>query len=324
MRDCPLDVEPARVREILAPLLLCSRSEVRLESMAAACAWAGPRRGEWLAGLPLAEGDVALRRRHLLALALTEAPMRLEVTRSAGLDETQCRQVAMDGTAEPALRRLAAWRWEGIERALVLEILAAEPADPDGSVFAAALLAERRMSRAESIALAESWIRDFNDDRKRAGALLAALLGAHQALLEEAYDLEDVPIVRTTQRLALHVLGRPVSEAGHGGEEVEFAYRALHTPEGDFRPDVALCLLMAGHRPATRLLASRQRGDWRLTVSQRAWLAERFVPQWTEALGRPIGGDRRALDLHFDELEVLADLTERRLEFDPESKTFRY
>jgi len=235
-----------------------------------------------------------------------------------GVDETLVRMLAEDPAQTPATRRLAAWRCGRVPLETVRAILALDPSESDGSVYAAALLAERRLPRDEAMSLAESWIRSFNDDEKRAGALLAAILVEHVPLLEDAYGREDVAAVRTTQRLALWAAGQAVGEE----DPLEFAHRALHRADGEFNADTALCMLLAGREETIALLTSRPTGDESRAARQRAWLIERFIPAWHEAVGWPIGGDGRALRLHFDRLEALRLLTRQCLRFDAQRKIY--
>jgi hypothetical protein len=236
-----------------------------------------------------------------------------------GVDEALVRVLAEDAAQTPATRRLAAWRCDDLALDSVRAILALDPADEALDVYAAVLLAERRLPRNEATSLAESWVRSFNDDEKRAGALLAALLGEHLALLKRACEIEDVSAVRTTQRLALWAAGEPIGEE----DPIEFAHRALHRAEGGFSADTALCMLLAGRTEALALLTSPLAGDdLSAAALRRAWLIERFIPHWHAAVGRPIGGDGRALRLHFDRLEALRLLTQRDLQFDARKKIY--
>ena len=234
------------------------------------------------------------------------------------LDEALVRRLAEDAAQTPATRRLAAWRCDEVPFDAVRAILALDPTDEAGDVYAAALLAERRLPRNEAISLAESWIRSFNDDEKRAGALLAALLGEHLPLLQRAGEIEDVPAVRTTQRLALWAGGEPIGEE----DPLEFAHRALHRAGGEFSADTALCVLLAGRGEAIALLTSAPGADDPASVRRRAWLIDRFLPAWHAAIGWPIGGDERAVRLHFDRLEALRLLTQRDLQFDARKKIY--
>ena len=257
---------------------------------------------------------VALRR---LADAGDAGAVRALQARERRLDDEQARTVAADPDRDPWTRRLAAWRWDRLPEATLADVLALDPAEPDGSVYAAALLAERRLPAARAVAQAEAWMRSFNDDEKRAGALLAALLGTPADLLPRAAAIEDVGAVRTTQRLALWALGTPAGP----DDPLEFAHRTLHDADGDFDPDTALCMLLAGRAEALALLTSPPTADWRASVQQRAWLIERFVPAWHEAVGRPVGGSARALRLHFERLDALRLLQQRRAPFDAGSGT---
>ncbi|MBT8486265.1 MAG: hypothetical protein HKO59_01315, partial [Phycisphaerales bacterium] len=233
-------------------------------------------------------------------------------------DAARSARMATDRGAALTARRIAAWRWPDTPVTLVHELLARDLADEDGHVAAAALLAERRLPPAAARAKAEAWMRSFNDDEKRAGALLATLLGVHADLLDQAYRLEDQPSVRTTQRLALWALGRPPGP----GDPVEFAHRVLHEPGGAFDPDVAACMLRAGRPEALAHLTSPP-PPRRAPVQARAWLLERFVPEWHTAAGRPIGGSVDAVQLHFARLDALRVLTSRRWTFDAGMGVFR-
>jgi hypothetical protein len=227
--------------------------------------------------------------------------------------------IAIDGRGPIWRRRLAAWRMLAIDTALLTELLAPPTADADESVYAVALLAERHHDRGALVELAEKWMRDLGNDRKRAGALLAALLGEHSSLLEELAQLPDAADVRTTARLA----SAAVRDDTGRDELIELAYRALRKPDGDFDPDTVLAMLAAGYVDMLALLADPPRGDWRMAIQQRAMLIERFLPHWHHAAGRPVSGDERAILLHFDWLRARHHLESRRLEFDRATRTYR-
>ncbi len=225
-----------------------------------------------------------------------------------------------DPASETWRRRLAAWNLPEPGDLAIESLLGEGPAEPSGHVYAAALVAERHLPRTAAVALAESWIRDLDDDRKRAGALLAALLGAHRALLRRAFDLEDTARVKLTQRLALFALG----ETPEPGDPLVLGHRALAARGSDFDPDAAVCLLLAGDRSVLEHLTRQpaRAAGYGEAVQQRAWLIERFVPGWHREAGRLIAGDARSVGLHLDGLEALRLLTQRGLAFDPQTKTF--
>lgn len=394
--EAPLDVDPRSLLKLINALLQSDFVAARQTAFLAACGWAGPERGDWIAALAPRGDDTDLRRaRHLVTSWCDPAPplgpvdpamppevvdavllrqVRLDPddvgvllamcthptvappvvmpdvlryardpraldmlrrlardgnrgaefalqTRSADRDETQAKLVLADADQPVTIRRLAAWRWGGVPLDRVRALLALDAADEDGAVYATALLAERHLPRAEAEQQAEQWIRSFNDDEKRAGALLAALLGVHADLLQEALDLENVPRVRTVQRLALAALG-----VIRGAEDIdEFGFRALHLPGGGLDPDILLCLLAAGRTEALRFLTRRPPGDAAKlgrAVQKQAWLIERFVPMWHDVVGRPIGSSVRGLFLYFDDLEASRMLYSRRWTFDAGRRVF--
>ena len=290
--DAPLDAAPALVRRAVDALLAHPDPSVRAEAFGAACGWAGRDRGPWIAALAVPAGDAHLQ--DMRGLALFWCP---------------------PDRGPPALDPTPA---DGAPADLLPALLARGPADDDGAVYAAALLAERRLPPDEARRLAERWIRSFDDDEKRAGALLAALLGAHAALLERAAALEDVGRVRTAQRLARWVLGT----AGTGPDPREIAHRARGGRGGDFDPDTVAYMLLAGEADAIAAITSPPPDPLAAAVRRRVWLIERFLPAWHAAAGRPADGGRPSVQLHFDRLEALRLLTRRRLRFDAASRTY--
>lgn len=230
--------------------------------------------------------------------------------KSPSLDAEQSRRILNDA-GQPAWRkRLAAWRLDNITPDRVMVILSESPTERDGATYAAALLAEKRLPRDAAIAQAEQWLRGFDEDFKRAGGLLASLLGEHASLVRQAMDASPSPIVRTSLRLAL---------VGLGEEPIEFAHRALHKADGDVHPDALLCLLLVGDPIAFKRLVTlpdAPRGeaaelDWSAAVQARALLIERFAPTWHHDAGRPVGGNARGLRLHFDRLHARLLLEQR-------------
>ena len=344
MTRCPLDTPPDETLHVFDALLYSASPSVRETALEAACGWLGRERAHRLDELSAPEADYALHRLAVLAgswARTLDPPAPLDPDEPPDLFEAQLLCAARADPEDATVVLEARERWNGQPRPAFEYILgysldpradgartepdrappAYDPTGPDTSVYAAALLAERRLEPKRASALAASWIHDLNDDRKRAGALLAALLGEHQDLLAQAYEREDIALVKTTQRLALHALGRPVG----GDDPIEFAYRVLHRPDGDFNPDAALCLLAAGHRDALALLTTPPHPDGsasRGSIRQRSWLIKRFVPGWDQAVEAPAGGDQRGLRLHADLLRALRMLTQRRLVFDPQTRTY--
>jgi hypothetical protein len=103
---------------------------------------------------------------------------------------------------------------------------------------------------------------------------------------------------------------------------MEFAHRVLRREDDVIRPDVVLAMLLAGQTEAIAYLTSHPSLESADAVQWRVWMIERLLPNWHEKTGRPIGGDRRAIRLHFDRLNALRLLLSRRLRFASEEKTY--
>ncbi len=289
LQSCPLDADSDTAWPLFVQLMETGQnSKIRALALKTACGWLGRERTAMLAPVRMPEEDVEADRMRRLAMSWPSAAPPHRDSHGPGTE--------LD--------------------------LSLDPAEPDGSVCVTVLIAERRLPTDQAIELAESWIRDFNDDRKRAGALLSALLGEHADLLKHAYDAEDVVLVRLAQRMALYALDEPV-----GAEDPkEFAYRALAAENGDFDADVGLCLLARGDRRVLRELTSQPVGQtseqYRASVRKRDMLIERFAPHWRAEVGIAVPGADGAIREHFDLLESLRWLTQRRLAFDPAIRVF--
>ncbi len=244
--------------------------------------------------------------------------------RSPNLEYEQAQQAFADANGSRGRRALAAWRLRQVDAGELSQLLDQPVSDQEGAVYSDVLLAERHLPRGQSTQLAEHWIRSFDDRRKRAGALLAALLGEHEDLLAEAYRVENIPAVRTIQYLALHAMGHaPEARNESSADPKIIAHRALYADRDDFDPDIALAMLIGGDQEALVLLTSPPRGDeLGRSVQQRAWLIQRFAPDWHARLGRPIGGDLRGVVLHFDAMRAMRLSTARSLTFDEASRVF--
>ena len=289
LQSCPLDADSDTTWPLFVQLMETGQnSKIRALALEAACGWLGRERTAMLAPVRMPEGDIEADRMRRLAMSWPSAAPPHRDSHGPGTE--------LD--------------------------LSLDPAKPDGSVFVTALIGEQRYPRDEAISLAESWIRDFNDDRKRAGALLSALLGEHADLLKQAYDAEDVALVRLAQRMALYALGEPVGPE----DPKELAYRALAAEHGDFDADVALCLLVRGDRRVLQKLTSQPVGQtseqYRASVRKREMLIERFAPGWRAEVGIAVPGADGAVREHFDLLQSLRWLTQRRLVFNSTARVF--
>ncbi len=181
---------------------------------------------------------------------------------------------------DPVHRRWLAWRTdEGPAN------VTAQPVADDGSVWAAVLLTERLHDPYTAHRLAVEWLDDDLADVRRAGLLLAGLLGVERERIEVARQNGATPSERQTARLAGLML-RPDDRS-----ERLAAHRLLDaaetgTTETALQPeDILLALLAAGDADASlRVPESRRLSDPDLLL-RRSWLLERFLPEAVAATG---------------------------------------
>lgn len=285
----PLEISETKVMPIFHDMLHAEDTAVREYATTVAFGWIGPKRRELLVMLPLRDDEET---RRLL-------------------------RVGVYWAREQDRREIPPRVWERFDAEEAMQLLQHRVTDEDGMTYAAALLAEHSLPREDAAELARKWIVDYNNDRKRAGALLAVLLGVHEELLEDAYHAATDGQVRTTMRVALHALGRDVGN----GDAVEFTHRVIHLEDGHINPDVLLCLLAAGNERAPKYLASTPRTLTGEAIRPRTLLIERFIPYWdvNEAI-RFSGAE--PLVAYYESLHVLWMLTHRHQEFDPDSRTW--
>ncbi len=295
LSEAPPSLDVTEFLPRIDAVLVQPDQSVRDLALDAALVWAGLARADLLATVTLPPGDAASEQRLYMALRWSDMVDRGILTPDSA-------------PAEPPD--------DDRDADFILAILDDFPSVSSPAI-SAALLAEQ-LPADQSLAFAERWIRDFNDDRKRAGALLAALLGAHTELLAEAYRVEDVATVRTTQRLALAALG---ADPGPG-DPIEFAHRVLRRSDGEIDPDTVFALLCAGHRSSLGWLIASPAEAGPALAAIRRWLVRRFVPQWNGALSHlpPDASDADRLLA----LSVLAKLTKRQMAFDASTRVYSF
>lgn len=287
MGSCPLDLDQREVMPIFWQLLNDADGMLLDEAKEAAFGWVGPHRFHSLRQLPLLEDEDT---RRLVRLAVYWAQGR---------------------HGRPSLGR----SWAHLDAAAAMDQLNRSVVDADGNVYAAVLLAEHSLPREDAVALARRWVVDFDNDRKRAGALLAALLGEHADLIQEALEVATDPQVRTAQRLALFALGR-----GAKATELEFAHRSLHLPSGQINPDTVLCLLAAGVDDGLRRLAQMPSKVSADGIRPRVLLIERFVPYWN--IHSAVEGGADPVLAYYEAMRAVWMLTHRWMDFDVESRSW--
>lgn len=274
-----------------------------------------------------AEGDPASRR--MLA--------RLEAIADGEPPEAEALAAAWDLLSDPsapaATRRVAALLLlatppaEELPESVLSNLLDGALADDSGSVLAAALLAEASDRSRD----AAGWLRRFEDDRKRAGAILAVLAdgrhGAESAALARTQAAASEPGIRALLRAASWALAAP-RDVGARDSEREFIHRIAHRGDrGSLDLDVLALRLAAGEVEAVEALLAGREGPegqdrraierWSERMALRWLLVERFIPDLADALGPPLGGSQRERELQSD-LALAAWWSLRsQLRFDP-------
>ncbi len=280
-----------------------------------------------------AEGDAASRR--LLA--------RIDAVADGESPEAEALAAAWDLLSDPAspadARRLSALvlvvppREELPESALA-NLLDGPLADEDGSVLATALLAQATGQTRR----AATWLRSLEDDRKRAGAMLAVIAdgprGADAAALARTQEAASDPSVRSLLRTASWSLASP-RDFGARDADREFVHRVSHQvsargDRGELDLDVLALRLAAGDPAAVEALLAMSEEPandrpeairrWSTRRSLRWLLVERFVPTLAATLGPPLGGSRRERSLQADLALVEWWSQRHRLRFDPSTR----
>lgn len=277
----------------------------------------------------VAAGEAAPRR--LLA--------RLDAIANGEAPEAEAHASAWDLLSDPAsppdARRLAALLLveppgEELPESALANLLDGPLADADGSVLASVLLAEATGQARR----ATSWVRSLEDDRKRAGAMLAVLSdgrhGADAAAIARTQDAASDPTIRSRLRAASWAFASP-RHFGTRDAEREFVHRISHRGDrGELDLDVLALRLAAGDPEAVDALLAMSEDPasdrpeaierWSTRRSLRWLLVERFVPTLAASLGPPLGGSRRELALQAD-LALVAWWSRRsELRFDPSAR----
>ncbi|MHC5024677.1 MAG: hypothetical protein ACYTGG_12355, partial [Planctomycetota bacterium] len=316
---CPLDEDPAKVMAVVNAVLESARevvaqpgdtppSDSRLDEryrvVWTALSWIGPWRPRLLDMIDLAPEDPADLHR-----AIEDARIWMEIASTLDaadvaewidpIEEDTWRALAADARLALPDRREAAWQASTVPRDTIDALLEGPIADADGCVYRVVLLAERHLERDVAVDLAAAWIRDFDDDRKRAGVMLSVLLGEHRDLLARSSEIEDVPDVRRMQTLGVQALTGRADPSGLGyfgrGDR-----RRIH---GWIDPDVLVCLLAAPGNSTARLQLAQFISDEPPlpTTSIHRWHVRRFLPSWWAL-------QHRAEELDASEADALPDL----------------
>lgn len=196
-----------------------------------------------------------------------------------------------------------------LDASLASELASLPAADPEGGVAAAVLAAESLLTREDAVEAARAWLRSFDDDAKRAGLLLLALV----ATGEEAAPLLAAPLwgraepeLRRAHAAAELALGRWSRRSA----PAELFARIARRPDGGIDLDLLLGRLAAGDADAAESLLdlpdppvaadAAAIAAFERDLALRGALRRRFLPSLQRAIGDPAGAEPRGLSLHRD------------------------
>ncbi len=266
VKSAPLSTSNEAMIQSAESLLAHADENVADDAYRAFVSWAGFRAvlGQILDALPPERAAWALPYRYWQK----EGPVPLAMNAHVGFESASGKEVTQ-------LNILDAWMEDTGVEDFVLELVRKQTLVPNPAIrrdTAIAWLQDREMQvdQEEVDRIGPS------ENRRIAGALLAAHEGMNSAIIEKSMHLEKDARVRTVMRLARDVVGPPWRNEDPG----EFARQALHNgEEGDSLYPVA-CRMMAGDiallGPRLDLAAS---GDWAERVrclKLIAWLR----PEW--------------------------------------------
>jgi hypothetical protein len=209
--------------------------------------------------------------------------------------------------------------------ATLLNLLAAGPANADGTVHGLALIAQHGLSETARRRLINRWWSLEDPSRRRAATMIATLDALDAVDADTDSDGETLAViqrlatidepdadVRRTARLALRALGHwPLEDV----TAAAYASRTCRLSDGRFDPDAVLLGLLAGDPAAARQLTSQpdlpneaasetDRQRWASEIAWRVAIARALRPRWFEVTGEPIPGDVATLRRWIDLLEA--------------------
>lgn len=224
----------------------------------------------------------------------------------------------IEDAQEIVLARWSAWRrGEGDVPRLL-----ADPIAQDGSVWAAVLLAER-IDDGESLRnQSRRWFSDADATIVRAGALLNGLTLGEGWMLSEEYVRTEDPALRRALRLAMIMAHSGTAEP----PAIDRAYAwTVATTQPEERLEALMALLAIGDPRAVEAILSRPSDSpASAALLERAWLIERFLPDYVALAGPLCPWDDAVAALQFDIMAAAWALRGGAAAFDPQSRTFGY
>jgi hypothetical protein len=264
-------------------------------------------------------------RRHLEMLAAEGRPDAARAIAFADRDRVVRaeRAVLADHSFGFDRRTIAAFRLLDADAppgdAAILNLLDAGPADGDGTVHAAALLAWRGLSSTAAARLNARWLGADDADRRRAGIVLTAVrmvAGNDDVDPSLVSDLDRSAVdqtvdarTRRTARLATRPLGRwPHDDL----DASSYAARTTRLDDGRLDADAVLLGVLAGDADASRRLTDTPRmaplpdperaAAFARDVAWRRAVVSSLAPERFRLVGEPIPGDENDLRLWIEAL----------------------
>ncbi len=264
-------------------------------------------------------------RRHLATLASEGDD---EAARATGLaDRQRLIRAERSVLADPAFsfdrRTIAAFRLLDSDAppgdAAILNLLDDGPADGDGTVHAAALLAWRGLSSTAATRINARWLGSDDADQRRAGIVLTAVrqvagnADLDPSLVSDLDRLAIAPTIdartRRTARLATRALGRwPHDDL----DASSYAARTTRLDDGRLDADAVLLGVLAGDADASRHLTTTPRkaplpdperaAAFARDVAWRRAIVSSLAPDRFRIVGEPIPGDENDLRLWIEAL----------------------
>ncbi|MCA9291801.1 MAG: hypothetical protein KDA25_11785 [Phycisphaerales bacterium] len=276
----PRDLDPEVMLPRLNAALARTEDPVRAEAFLVAATWLGARPALWnRLEVPPSAGRLAAWRRVALALATVPAEHR----------------------SEPAAPPTSVERWRSIAF------------DPGAPVAETVVGAEARLAPVQAADLAAIWMRDYDEDRRRAGIMLAAMLDVHRELVDAFAAADDAPAVRLAATLAV------LTREGPAG----YASIASTTGRAKIAPsDAAVYLLLSGQPESVVVIGRRAAGQ---PVNPRLLpVFSRFVPdaRWTVLAVLPREGSPENIATG-DLILLYGAVFAAELRYEPDSRTYR-
>lgn len=212
------------------------------------------------------------------------------------------------------MARWSAWRRGQGDADRLLE----KPVAEDGSVWAAVLLAERLLTRAEAVQRGRQWMAHDSNEVRSAGAMLLALIGESIEPIRQSYAASHDESFRVHARLALLMAGE--RETALPG----YAWRVLEAGEARHRLAALAALLAAGDVQAAQAVLTPPSDLPGAAMLERAWLIERFLPEHAAVVAPLCPWSDEVAALQFDIMAAAWALRGGAESFDPIGRTFRY